>query len=159
MPIPWQRHRFEYRFFFQLSLLFQLGETLGELLIHCFISDKQCDHSQLRNLLHFKLLPCKRGWESPFYLLPWGSMRRNEWDGKSNIMAVIFWDFLFIRYLISITSLIPKIFYLEGLYCYIPPFCQRGHWDTMWSYGLPNIAEKNLYSNLCLCHGICIKFL
>ena len=29
--------------------------------IHCFISDKQCDHSQLRNLLHFKFLPCKRG--------------------------------------------------------------------------------------------------
>ena len=29
--------------------------------IHCFISDKQCDHSQLRNLLYFKFLPCIRG--------------------------------------------------------------------------------------------------
>ena len=29
-------------FFFQLSLLIQLRERLGELLIHCFISDKQC---------------------------------------------------------------------------------------------------------------------
>ena len=27
--------------------------------INCLISDKQCDHSQLRNLLHFKFLPCK----------------------------------------------------------------------------------------------------
>ena len=47
-------------FFFQLSLLFQLGERLGQLLIHCFISEKQCDHGQLTNLLHFKFLPCKR---------------------------------------------------------------------------------------------------
>ena len=34
-------------------------------MIHCFIynfiSDKQCDHSQFTNLLHFKFLPCKRG--------------------------------------------------------------------------------------------------
>ena len=48
-------------FIFQLSLLFQLGEKLGELFIHCFIYDKQCDHSQFTNLLHFKFLPCKRG--------------------------------------------------------------------------------------------------
>ena len=34
----------------------------------------------------------------------------------------------------------------------------KGDTDTTWSYGLPNIAEKNLYSNLCLCHGICIIF-
>ena len=126
--------------------------------IHYIISDKQRDHSQLRNLLHFKLLPCKRGWESPFYLLPWGSMRRIVWDGNSNVNGCHCWDFLFIRYLISITSLIPKIFYLEGLYCYIPPFCWRGDSDTTWSYGLPKIAEKNLYSKLCLCHVICIKF-
>ena len=59
---------------------------------------------------------------------------------------------------IYITSLIPKISYLEGLYCYIPLFYQRGDWDTTWSYGLPKIAEQNLYWNLCLCHGICIKF-
>ena len=30
--------------------------------IHCLISDKQCDHSQLRNLLHFNFLPCKIEW-------------------------------------------------------------------------------------------------
>ena len=57
-------------FFFQLSLLFQLVERLEELLICCFISDKQCDHSQFTNLLHFKFLPCKRGEISPFYLFP-----------------------------------------------------------------------------------------
>ena len=47
--------------------------------IYCFISDKQCDHSQLRNLLHFKLLPCKRGWAP---LLP-PSLRffEKEWVG------------------------------------------------------------------------------
>ena len=71
-------------FFFQLSLLFQPGERLGELLIHCFISDKQCDHSQFTSLLHFKFFPCKRGQESPFYILPWASMRRIQWDGNSN---------------------------------------------------------------------------
>ena len=52
-PISW--------ILFQLSLLFQPGEILGELVIQCFISDKQCDHSQFINLLHFKFLPCKRG--------------------------------------------------------------------------------------------------
>ena len=49
-------------YFFPISWL--LLSTLSSLStwrkIHCFISDKQCDHSQLRNLLHFKLLPCKR---------------------------------------------------------------------------------------------------
>ena len=45
-------------FFFQLSLLFQLGERYT--ILQCFISYKHCEHSQLRNLLHFKLLPCKR---------------------------------------------------------------------------------------------------
>ena len=39
--------------------LFQLGERYT--VLHCFILDKQCEHSQLRKLLHFKLLPCKRG--------------------------------------------------------------------------------------------------
>ena len=54
---------------------------------------------------------------------------------------------------------IPRISYLEALNRYIPPFYQRGHWDPTWSYGLPNITEQNLYSNLCLSHRICIKFL
>ena len=54
---------------------------------------------------------------------------------------------------------IPRISYLEGLNRYIPPFYQRGHWDPTWSYGLPNITEQNLYSNLCISHRICIKFL
>ena len=146
-------------FFFQLSLLFQLWERLGELVIHCFISDKQCDHSQFTSLLNFKFLPCKRGQESPFYLFPWASMRRIQWDGNSSASGCHCWDFLFIRYLISITSLIPKISYSEGLYCYIPPFYWRGDWDPTGSYGLPNTTEQNLYSNLHLCHGICIKFL
>ena len=57
-------------FFFQLSLLFQLGERLAELLIHCFISDKQCDHSQFTSLLHFKFLPCKRDRNPPSTSFP-----------------------------------------------------------------------------------------
>ena len=44
------------------SLFFVNLEKDALFYIHCFISDKQCDHSQLRNLLHFKLLLCKRGW-------------------------------------------------------------------------------------------------
>ena len=95
-------------FFFQLSLLFQLWERLGRLLIHCFISDKQCDHSQFTSLLNFKFLPCKRGQEPPFYLLPWASMRRIQWDGNSSASGCHCWDFLFIRHLISITSLSPR---------------------------------------------------
>ena len=95
-------------FFFQLSLLFQLGERLGELIIHCFISDKQCDHSQFTSLLHFKFLPCKRGQESPFYFLPWASLRRIQWDGNSSASGCHCWDFLLIRHLISVTSLSPR---------------------------------------------------
>ena len=30
--------------------------------INCLISDKQCDNTQLRNLLHFNFLPCKIEW-------------------------------------------------------------------------------------------------
>ena len=41
------------------TLLFQLGERYT--VLQCFVSDKQCDHSQLRNLWNFKLLTCKRG--------------------------------------------------------------------------------------------------
>ena len=54
--------------------------------------------------------------------------------------------------------LIPKICYLEGLNHYIPPFYWKGDWDPTLSYVLPKIAEQNLNSNLCLCHGIYIKF-
>ena len=50
-----------FRYFFPISWI--LLSTLSSLStwrkIHCFISDKQCDHTQLRNHLHFKLLPCK----------------------------------------------------------------------------------------------------
>ena len=34
----------------------------------------------------------------------------------------------------------------ESLYS---PFYWRGDWDSTWSYGLPNITEQNLYSNIC----------
>ena len=137
--------------FFQLSLLIQLVERYTVLYL---ISSVTIANSETSCISNFSLVKEN---ESPFYLLSWGSLRRNEWDGNSNANGCHCWDFLFIRYLISITSHIPKIFYLEGLYCYIPPFCRRGDWDTTWSYGLPKMAEKNLYSNLCLCHGIWIK--
>ena len=145
-------------FLFQLSLLFPLGERLGELLIHSFISDRQCDHSQFSSLLYFEFLPCKRGEESPFTSFP-----ELLWEGYSGVattmlMAVII-ETSYLSGTFSITSLIPKIFYSEGLNCYIPPFYRRGDWHPTWSYGLPIIIQQNLYLNLCLCHGICIKFL
>ena len=52
---------FPYLFPISWILLSTLSSLTTWRMIHCFISDKQCDHSQLRNLLHFKLLPCKRG--------------------------------------------------------------------------------------------------
>ena len=140
-------------FFFQLSLLFQLRERYTVLYLTSSVTTANSETSCISNCS-----VVKENKSPPFYLLPWGSLRRNEWDGNSNANGCHCWDFLFIRCLISITSLIPKIFYFEGLYCYIPPFYQRGYWDTTCSYGLPKMAEKNLYSNLYLCHGICIKF-
>ena len=85
------------------------------------------------------------------------------WEGYSGVattmlMAVII-ETSYLSGTFSITSLIPKIFYSEGLNCYIPPFYRRGDWHPTWSYGLPIIIQQNLYLNLCLCHGICIKFL
>ena len=56
-------------------------------------------------------------------------------DGNSNANGCHCSEFLFIRYLISITLLIPNIFYLEGLNHYIPSFYRRGEWDPTWSYG------------------------
>ena len=47
-------------------------------------------------------------------------------DGNSNANGCHCSEFLFIRYLISITLLIPNIFYLEGLNHYIPSFYRRG---------------------------------
>ena len=52
---------FPYLFPIFWILLSTLSSLTTWRMIHCFISDKQCDHIQLRNLLHFKLLPCKRG--------------------------------------------------------------------------------------------------
>ena len=52
---------FPYLFPISWILLSTLSSLSTWRKIHCFISDKQCDHSQLRNLLRFKLLPCKRG--------------------------------------------------------------------------------------------------
>ena len=54
--------------------------------IHCFISDKQCDHSQLRNLLHFNFLPCKREQESSFLEVLWEGM---SGMATAMLMAVI----------------------------------------------------------------------
>ena len=51
---------FPYLFPISWILLSTLSSLTTWRKIHCFISDKQCDYSQLRNLLHFKFLPCKR---------------------------------------------------------------------------------------------------
>ena len=57
---------FPYLFPISWILLSTLSSISTWRKIHCFISDKQCDHSQLRNLLHFNFLPCKREQESSF---------------------------------------------------------------------------------------------
>ena len=121
-------------FFFQLSLLFQLGERLGELIIHCFISDKQCDHSQFSSLLYFEFLPCKRGEESPFTSFP--ELLWEGYNGVATAMLVAVMLRLPIYqapYIHHFT--IPRISYLEGLNHYIPSFYRRGEWDPTWSYG------------------------
>ena len=51
---------FPYLFPISWILLSTLSSLTTWRKIHCFISDKQCDHSQIRNLLHFKLLPYQR---------------------------------------------------------------------------------------------------
>ena len=51
---------FHYLFPISWILLSTLSSLTTWRKIHCFISDKQCDHSQIRNLLHFKLLPYQR---------------------------------------------------------------------------------------------------
>ena len=51
---------FPYLFPISWILLSTLSSLKTWRKIHCFLFDKQCDHSQLRNLLHFKLLPCQR---------------------------------------------------------------------------------------------------
>ena len=51
--------KFPYLFPISWILLSTLSYLSTWRKIHCFISDKQCDHTQLRNHLHFKLLPCK----------------------------------------------------------------------------------------------------
>jgi len=133
-PISW--------ILFSAISFFSTWERLGELLIHCFISDKQCDHSQFTSLLHFQFLPGKREQESPFYFLPWASMRRIQWYGNSSASGCRCWDFLFIRHLISITSLIPKISYLEGLNHYMPPF-YWGKTETPYGHmAYPTLQNK-----------------
>ena len=61
-----------------------LNAALSQQHLSGFETGQACDHSQFTSLLHFKFLPCKRGQESPFYFLPWASMRRIQWRGKSN---------------------------------------------------------------------------
>ena len=58
--------------------------------------------------LVFQFLPCKRGQEFPFCLLPWASMKRIQRDGNSSTNGCHCWDLLFTRHLISTTSLSPK---------------------------------------------------
>ena len=145
---------FPYLFPISWILLSTLSSISTWRKIHCFISDKQCDHSQLRNLLHFNFLPCKREQESSFLEVLWEGM---SGMATAMLMAVI----VETSYLSG--TLYPSLHYphdilfggFESLYS---PFYWRGDWDSTWSYGLPNIAENNLYSNLCLCHCICIKF-
>ena len=179
-------------FFCQFSLLCQLGERYTVLYLTSSVTTANSEISCISNCSLVKED------EPPFNLHPWGSMRRNEWDGNTNDNGCHCWDWkipwrrrwqstpVFLPgksngwrslvgyspcghkesdttewlhfHFIYITSLIPKIPYLEGLYCYILPFYRRGDWDTTWSYSLPKIAEQNQYWNLCLCHSICRKF-
>ena len=131
-------------FFFQISLLFQLGERYTVWYTDLYLASSVTTANLATTCISNCSLVKEHKKSPPPHLLLWGSMRRIQWDGNSNANVCQRWDFLFIRYLISITSLIPKTFYLEGLYCYIPPFYRGGDWDTTWLYGLSLIAEKNL---------------
>ena len=57
-------------FFSQPSVPFLFGERLRELLLHCFTSEKQCEHSQVTNSLNFRFFPHKIRIMIPFYNLP-----------------------------------------------------------------------------------------
>ena len=122
-------------FFSQPSVPFLFGERLGELLLRCFTSEKQCDHSQVTNSLNFRFFPHKIRIMIPFYnLLPWASLRTIQWDSNSNTNGCHCWDLLYIRYIISITSLMSQIFYMEDGNHYIPPFYPGVSWESKWSY-------------------------
>ena len=96
-------------FFSQPSVPFLFGERLGELLLHCFTSEKQCEHSQVTNSLNFRFFPHKIRIMIPFYNLPpWSSLRTIQWDGNRNINSCHCWDSLYIRYIISSLHLCPK---------------------------------------------------
>ena len=104
-------------------------------------------------------IPWRKKWQSTPVFLPgkshgWRCLVGYSPCGRKELDTTEWLHFHFIY----ITSLIPKISYLECLYCYILPFYWRGDWDITWSYGLPKIAEQNQYWNLCLCHSICRKF-
>ena len=141
-------------------LLFQLGERWGELFIHCFISDNQCDHShsQASCISNSSLVKEDRNPPSTFFpeLL---------WQGYSGVATAM------------LVVVIVETSYLSGTLYPSLPLSTRYHiwrvWiiifhhytkgeterDHTWLHGLPKVTEENLYSNLCICHGLCIKFL
>ena len=142
-------------FFFQLPLLFPLGEIYTIWYTDLYLTSSVTTANSVTSFISNCSIVKKH--ESLFYLLPWGSMRRITRDG--NIIANVChcWDFLFIRYLISITSLIPKIFYLVDLYCYIPPLYWGEDWDTHGHMACPRL--QNITCNQSYVFTmVCIKF-
>ena len=140
-------------FFFQLSLLWQLGEWYTVLYLTSSVTTA---NSQTSCISNSSLV--KQDRNSPSTSFP-----ELLWEGYSGVATAMLVAVMLrlpiyqAPYMHHFT--IPKISYLEDLNRYIPPFYWRGHWDPTWSYGLPNITEQNLYSNLCIFHRICIKIL
>ena len=72
--------------FFQFSLLCQLGERYTVLYLTSSVTTANSETSCISNCSLVKED------EPPFYLLPWDSLRRNEWDGNSNTNGCHCWD-------------------------------------------------------------------
>ena len=130
-------------FFFQLSLLFQLGESWDSYLytVLYLTSSVTPANSQTSCISNSSLV--KEDKNPPFYHLPWASMRRISGMATAMPMAIIVETSYLSGNLYPSLLLSPKysIWSSELLHSTI---LLRRDWDPTWSYGLPNITEQNL---------------
>ena len=130
-------------FFFQLSLLFQLGESWDSYLytVLYLTSSVTPANSQTSCISNSSLV--KEDKNPPFYHLLWASMRRISGMATATPMAIIVETSYLSGNLYPSLLLSPKysIWSSELLHSTI---LLRGDWDPTWSYGLPNITEQNL---------------
>ena len=144
-------------FFFQLSLFFHLGKDLESYLytVLYLTSSLTTANSQASCISNFSLVKEDR---NP----PSTSFPELLWEGYSGVATAVLVAVVVETSYLSGT-LYPSLHYPQdvlfgGFESLHSTILLRGDWDATGSYGLPNITEQNLYSNLCFCHGICIKF-